>query len=86
MTVSSWLMIPAAGAVAAFMHLAMTWIRAEVGLKGAIGLAMITLPIAIATPALCLFAALWLSPTFGWLAVVGYWMIRSVMVVCVARL
>jgi hypothetical protein len=67
----------AMGVVAALFHLGLTWIRASVSLRGRVALAMLTLPLAVAIPAICLFAAFWFAPTSGWMAVLAHALLRS---------
>ena len=81
-----WVVALAAGTVAAMLHLVLTWLRTSIALNGGAALAMLTLPVAIAMPVACLLAGIWLSPGFGWLAILSYWLLRSFTAVCVVRL
>jgi len=66
----------AMGVIAALFHLGLTWIRASASLRGRVALAMLTLPVAIAIPAICLFAAFWFAPISGGLAILAYALLR----------
>jgi hypothetical protein len=67
----------ALGGVAAMLHLAATWSRAAVAARGGVGLAMATLPISIAGPALCILAATAVSPFSAGVGLLGFWLLRS---------
>jgi hypothetical protein len=65
------------GALAALLHLAATRTRASLGVRGGARLALATLPISVAGPALCLVAAIALSPSAAWASLLGFWLLRS---------
>ena len=67
----------AMGMVAALVHLGLTWLRVSASMRGRVGLAVLTLPIAVAIPTICLFAAFRLAPALGGAAVLGYALLRS---------
>lgn len=67
----------ALGGLAALLHLAATRSRAGVALRGRAALALVTLPISLAAPALVLLAAIALSPSSAWAALLGFWLLRS---------
>jgi hypothetical protein len=65
------------GALAALLHLAATRTRASVAVRGGARLTLATLPISVAGPALCLLAAIALSPSSAWAPLLGFWLLRS---------
>jgi hypothetical protein len=79
MTVWELMLGPALGALAALLHLAATRSRAAVAMRGGGALALATLPISVAGPALCLLAAIALSPSSAWASLLGFWLLRSCM-------
>ncbi len=72
----------AIGALAALLHLMITRGRASIAARGGVALALATLPLSIAGPALCLVVAIALAPSFAWLALLGFWSLRTA---CLAR-
>jgi hypothetical protein len=73
------------GALAALVHLAATRSRASVATRGGLTLALATLPISVAGPALCLLAAITLSPSSAWAPLLGFWLVRSYTLARVGR-
>ena len=67
----------ALGGTAALLHLAATHSRATVAARGGVALALATLPISVAGPALCILAAIALSPSSAWASLLGFWLLRS---------
>jgi hypothetical protein len=65
------------GALAALLHLAATRSRASIAARGGVTLALATLPISVVGPALCLLAAITLSPSSAWAPLLGFWLLRS---------
>lgn len=66
----------AAGAFAGSIHLAMTWCRAFAVSRGALGLALLTLPLSVALTALLLFLAVRPSLGSALAALLGFWLVR----------
>jgi len=77
MTVWELMLGLALGGLAALLHLAATRSRAAVAVRGGGAPALATLPISVAGPALCLFAAIALSPSSAWASLLGFWLLRS---------
>jgi hypothetical protein len=73
------------GALAALLHLGVTRSRAAVAARGGGALALATLPISVAGPALCLLAAITLSPTSAWASLLGFWLLRTCTLAWVGR-
>ena len=85
MSSTTLVLAPALGCFAAISHLLLTWLRAVVSLKGGLVRAMIALPFSLAVPVACLSAVMWFSPSSGGLALLSYWLTRSLIVSWVVR-
>ncbi|MBW2271284.1 MAG: hypothetical protein JRH16_22250 [Deltaproteobacteria bacterium] len=75
----------ALGALAALLHLAATRSRAAIAVRGGVALALVTLPLSVAGPALCLLVAIALSPASAWASLLGFWLLRTCTLAWVGR-
>lgn len=85
MMIGDFMLALALAISAALLHLGASWGRAVLCAKGGVAMAMITLPIAVAAPALCLFAAIAIVPVFAWAPMLCFLLLRSFTLVRVVR-